>query len=220
MALTGPQPLCRSAGLRYTSYMPAAPPAPWTSFALDPASPEGIQDQIANYVRFAILHGALRPGAAVPSTRVLARDLGIARQTAVLAYARLAVEGYLTGKPGSATRVPAVLPEDLLHAARGGTGMARTARPVAPVPLSRRGTVKARLRSRRPAPGPPFSRRVSRRWTSSRTGFGRGSPGKLGGAARLGCWAMASRAATAHCGRPSPPTLPPCEALPATRARW
>jgi len=118
---------------------------PWTSFAIDPVSPDGFQDQIAAYVRSAILRGVLKTGVAVPSTRVLARDLGVARQTVVLAYARLVAEGYLDSKPGSATRVSAVLPENLLHTARDGTRAARSARQAPAAPLSLRGAATARL---------------------------------------------------------------------------
>jgi len=124
----------------------AVSPVPWTSFAFDPASPDGFQDQIAAHVRSAILRGMLKPGMAMLSTRVLARDLGIARQTVVLAYARLAAEGYLDGKPGSATRVSAVLPERLLHTARNGIERAAHSDPHAlAAPLSLRGTATAGL---------------------------------------------------------------------------
>lgn len=55
----------------------------------------------------------------LPSTRALAAGLGMAWQTVVLAYERLAVEGYAEMVPGSATRVSHVLPEALLHVAAG-----------------------------------------------------------------------------------------------------
>ena len=50
----------------------------------------------------AIRNGALRAGAQVPSTRDLARQLGISRRVAVEAYAQLAAEGYLSTAPGRA----------------------------------------------------------------------------------------------------------------------
>ena len=96
-------------------------------------------------MRSAILRGVLKAGAAVPSTRMLARDLGIARQTVVLAYARLSAEGYLDGNPGSATRVSAVLPESLLHTSRSRAGTARSNRQAPAAPLSLRGAATARL---------------------------------------------------------------------------
>ena len=51
-------------------------------------------------------------GARLPASRVLAADLGCARGTVVLALEQLTAEGYLTARPGSATRVAATLPDD------------------------------------------------------------------------------------------------------------
>jgi GntR family transcriptional regulator/MocR family aminotransferase len=56
-------------------------------------------------LRTAIRDGRLRPGERVPSTRGLARDLGLARGTVAEAYAQLAAEGYLRTSPGAPTRV-------------------------------------------------------------------------------------------------------------------
>ena len=49
--------------------------------------------QIEEGVRRAIRDGALQPGSRVPSTRDLARQLGVSRRVAVDAYAQLAAEG-------------------------------------------------------------------------------------------------------------------------------
>ena len=49
--------------------------------------------------------GALKPGARVPSTRDLARQLGISRRVAVDAYEQLAAEGYLHIRQGARPRV-------------------------------------------------------------------------------------------------------------------
>src|SRR4051794_13256672 len=56
-------------------------------------------------LRNAIRDGRLRPGSELPSTRVLARDLSLARGTVVEAYDQLITEGYLTARGGSGTRV-------------------------------------------------------------------------------------------------------------------
>src|SRR5919198_1590641 len=61
--------------------------------------------QIEDGVRRAIREGALRPGARVPSTRDLARQLGVSRRVAVDAYAQLAAEGWLTLRQGARPRV-------------------------------------------------------------------------------------------------------------------
>jgi GntR family transcriptional regulator/MocR family aminotransferase len=49
--------------------------------------------------------GGLGPAARVPSTRALARDLGVSRNTVLLAYEQLAAEGYLVSRHRGATSV-------------------------------------------------------------------------------------------------------------------
>jgi GntR family transcriptional regulator / MocR family aminotransferase len=61
--------------------------------------------QIEDQIRRAIRAGALRPGAALPSTRDLARQLGVSRRIAVDAYAQLAAEGYLALRQGARATV-------------------------------------------------------------------------------------------------------------------
>src|SRR5689334_20972404 len=51
--------------------------------------------------------GGLGPAARVPSTRALARDLGVSRNTVMLAYEQLAAEGYLVSRHRGATSVAA-----------------------------------------------------------------------------------------------------------------
>ena len=51
--------------------------------------------------------GELPPGAALPSTRALATELDISRNTVITAYDELAAEGRIAGRTGSATRVAA-----------------------------------------------------------------------------------------------------------------
>ncbi|HEX4009548.1 MAG TPA: PLP-dependent aminotransferase family protein [Solirubrobacteraceae bacterium] len=73
-------------------------------------SREGAQTlgrQIEDQLRRAIRDGALRPDARVPSTRDLARQLGISRRVVVDAYAQLAAEGYLSLRQGARPRVAA-----------------------------------------------------------------------------------------------------------------
>jgi GntR family transcriptional regulator / MocR family aminotransferase len=61
--------------------------------------------QIEDQLRRAIRSGALRPGTAVPSTRDLARQVGVSRRVVVDAYAQLAAEGYLLLRQGARPRV-------------------------------------------------------------------------------------------------------------------
>src|SRR5579862_6507325 len=56
-------------------------------------------------LREAVQAGRLAPGTRLPSSRALAIDLGIARNTIAEAYAQLIAEGWLTARQGSGTRV-------------------------------------------------------------------------------------------------------------------
>jgi GntR family transcriptional regulator / MocR family aminotransferase len=71
--------------------------------------------QLYEGLREAILSGRLRPGQRLPSTRVLARDLSVSRNTVSLCYAELEAEGYLTGRHGSGTYVSSELPEEAVQ---------------------------------------------------------------------------------------------------------
>jgi GntR family transcriptional regulator / MocR family aminotransferase len=61
--------------------------------------------QVEEQLRRAIRDGSLRAGERVPSTRDLARQLGVSRRIAVDAYAQLAAEGYLVLRQGARPRV-------------------------------------------------------------------------------------------------------------------
>jgi GntR family transcriptional regulator/MocR family aminotransferase len=56
--------------------------------------------QIEDQVRQTIRDGSLKPGARVPSTRDLARQLDVSRRVVVDAYSQLAAEGYLVLRQG------------------------------------------------------------------------------------------------------------------------
>src|SRR3954466_10704015 len=68
-------------------------------------APGTLGAQIEDQLRRAIRQGTLRTGARVPSTRDLARQLGVSRRITVDAYAQLAAEGYLTLRQGARPRV-------------------------------------------------------------------------------------------------------------------
>lgn len=78
---------------------------------VDPRQREPLQLQIYESVRRAILGGVLTPGARLPSSRVLADDLGVSRLTAVLAFEQLAAEGYITSRIGAGTFVNREIPD-------------------------------------------------------------------------------------------------------------
>ena len=73
--------------------------------AVNRESPRTLGRQVEDQLRQAIRDTTLRPGARLPSTRDLARELGISRPIVVDAYAQLAGEGYLELRPGTRPRV-------------------------------------------------------------------------------------------------------------------
>jgi GntR family transcriptional regulator/MocR family aminotransferase len=76
-----------------------------------------LYQQTYRALRAAILDGALSPGARLPASRSLSRELGHSRNTVLQAYEQLLDEGYVVAKIGSGTYVAAVLPDE-----RPGTG--------------------------------------------------------------------------------------------------
>ncbi len=84
------------------------------ALALDSSSGSSMYRQLYDKLRTAILEGRLRAGAKLPSTRSLAEELAIARNTVMSAYEQLLAEGYLEGKTGSGTYVARTLPEAVL----------------------------------------------------------------------------------------------------------
>jgi GntR family transcriptional regulator / MocR family aminotransferase len=79
-------------------------------------SPVPLHRKLYEELRRAILGGRLLPCQKLPSTRSLAKSLGISRSTVTQSYEQLLSEGYLETKLGSGTFVGTQLPDDLLHA--------------------------------------------------------------------------------------------------------
>ena len=71
--------------------------------------------QIYETIRRSILGGEFDPRMRLPSTRMLAKQLGVSRMTVVNAYDQLLAEGYLEGRLGAGTYVAATLPEEMLR---------------------------------------------------------------------------------------------------------
>ena len=123
---------------------------------LDAKAGIGLQQQIYAGMRRAILDGVARPGARLPSSRELARDLGVSRTTSLIALEQLRAEGYVTAERGSGTFVARELPDDLpaRHVVRPA------AAPKHP-PLSKRGhALAATPSSAWRIPGPPRAFRI------------------------------------------------------------
>jgi len=82
--------------------------------AVDASSPTPLHRQLYGQLREAILGRRIRPGARLPSTRMLAAEIGVSRNTILNAYEQLFAEGYLDARGGSATRVAECLPCDVM----------------------------------------------------------------------------------------------------------
>lgn len=74
-----------------------------------------LQQQLYEELRRAILSGRLLQGQRIPSTRSMAKSLGVSRTTVTQSYEQLLSEGYLQTIVGSGTFVCAQLPDDLLR---------------------------------------------------------------------------------------------------------
>ena len=102
----------------------------WNILHLERGAREPLQGQIFHQLRTAITIGQIERGARLPPSRMLAKELGIARNTVTNIYDRLAAEGYLLHKVGAGTFVEAILPED--YQTKGGQQVSPRASPMAP----------------------------------------------------------------------------------------
>src|SRR5690606_33499628 len=68
---------------------------------LDPSSPLNLQAQIRQKLVDAILQGVFPPGTRLPSSRKLAEQLGVARNTVVLACEQLVEERFIESRERS-----------------------------------------------------------------------------------------------------------------------
>ncbi len=101
------------------------------AIALDNNALLPLHRQLYEELRRTILTGQLLPRQRIPSTRALAKSLGISRATVTLSYEQLLSEGYLQTAPGSGTFVCAQLPDDLLQSA-----LVETTRRVSKLPIT------------------------------------------------------------------------------------
>jgi GntR family transcriptional regulator / MocR family aminotransferase len=76
---------------------------------LDRGGELSLGEQLIGGIREAIRAGRLPPGAALPSTRGMAAELGVSRGVVSEAYSQLAAEGYLTTRQGAPVRVRAAV---------------------------------------------------------------------------------------------------------------
>jgi len=83
-------------------------PKPWAIAGVDlhvDVPPTRVRAGLETALRDAIRSGRLPTGTRLPSSRQLAADLGLARNTITQAYGQLVAERWLAAQPGSGTRV-------------------------------------------------------------------------------------------------------------------
>ena len=84
---------------------------------VDRKAAQALHLQIYDAYRTAIVDGSLRAGQRVPSTRVLASELGVSRFPALNAYGQLLAEGYFESHVGAGTIVSRSLPDQFTASA-------------------------------------------------------------------------------------------------------
>ena len=97
-------------------------------FALEPGSSLPLQTRLRQAIVQALLEGRLAAGVAMPSSRELARLLGLSRNTVTAAYDQLVDEGFLQARPRSGIYVA--------HASRAAELAPRSAPPAHPVAVA------------------------------------------------------------------------------------
>src|SRR5436190_3745546 len=112
------------------------------ALAVDARLAVPLHRQLYERVRKAILDRQLRGGIRLPSTRSIATELGISRNTVLTAFEQLIAEGYLQGKVGSGTFVARAIPDELLSLRNRAAGRATTTRPLR---LARRAAMAGRV---------------------------------------------------------------------------
>jgi GntR family transcriptional regulator/MocR family aminotransferase len=80
-------------------------------------SAASLQAQVFNQIHRLIASGRLRPGTRLPGSRALSEQLGVSRNTIILAYEALTAEGYLESREGAGTYVSTALPDNSLSIA-------------------------------------------------------------------------------------------------------
>lgn len=81
---------------------------------LDRSSPIALHRQLYQNLRDKILSQELKSGTRLPSTRVLAQEMDLGRNTVINAFNQLIAEGYVESIVGSGTRITTSLPKDFI----------------------------------------------------------------------------------------------------------
>jgi GntR family transcriptional regulator/MocR family aminotransferase len=97
-------------------------------FALRREAAAPLSLQVARQLQAAIEAGRVAPGTRLPSTRSLARELGVSRNTVLAAYEELTDRGFVRSRRGSGMYVCARVPDlDLKRVLRDAQYPSRTA---------------------------------------------------------------------------------------------
>ena len=88
------------------------------NLSIDKADPSPLHRQLFLKLRDNILTGVIKPGTRLPSTRLLAQDLNVSRNTVLSAFDQLMAEGYLQSRVGAGSYISDHLPDDLLQTKR------------------------------------------------------------------------------------------------------
>jgi len=84
------------------------------SLSLDAGSSVPLHKQLFLEIRDAILQGRLKPGTRLPSSRKMADDLKVSRNTVLNAFDQLMAEGYISSRIGAGSYISDQLPEEYL----------------------------------------------------------------------------------------------------------
>lgn len=84
-------------------------------FKLDRRQKRGLQNQLRDQISSAILEGRIKSGTVLPSSRRLAKQLGVARNTVMLAYTSLQDDGFIGSRERSGFFVNSVVLEDKIQ---------------------------------------------------------------------------------------------------------
>jgi GntR family transcriptional regulator/MocR family aminotransferase len=102
---------------------------------LDRSRPDSLTNQLVEQLRDAIRRTLIAPGARLPSSRRLAEQLDVSRNTVVRAYEELSIEGQIESRPASGMFVALRLPDAAVQTQSYDTARAGDAAVPMPLPL-------------------------------------------------------------------------------------
>jgi len=88
------------------------------SIELDSSARTPLQMQLVSEISTSITSGRLVPGTRLPGTRSLSQQLGVSRNTVLLAFSALEAEGFLESREGAGTFASAYWPEPAIRCGR------------------------------------------------------------------------------------------------------